>query len=770
MSVIRTLLFIIAIFFALVAHAQNALDNFDSLSLKWEQNASNAESIIERSTASDQIIADWRSRLVNDRESALTFLETYQPRVEELRTQIARIVSTLQDGEEPSEEVQTTLDQIRNDLNAIEAPVLEAQLAFERANKLILEFDALVRKRFTDNLLSRSSSPVWPSEIKRSTSALSDGGAKIYRDTVSMLKSKDLRGQIIDRLPLTLVLLLLGGTLYFVIKRQTSQKLNFEILLQKTTIGRSISGIVSSIFPLFIGWAGLTLIFNALLNSGIFGIIGHSTMALLRETSYASLIGWWIWQPSRQNSQMNPRLIRNQITLLTFIVALSWNIEPLVHILFFDPLNSSLSESVFSFLNLLFIAICVPIVWFLLRRKDFNYVIWQNHSVGFERTTRWIRNGINIGLLIAIFLAIVGYYSASRQLFHGLTLSFLGILFFLKVFFICNTSLQKLSNSEVANNDTGSEILIENSGVYSVILALLLFLLAIPFFLIFWGTSSTALNELWVRLNNGVSIGEFQISATNLFQILFVFALGYIIIRTIKRLLQNFILPKTKMDIGAQTAISSLFGYAGYTLTAFVAMNAAGLNLSNIAVVIGALSVGIGFGLQNIVSNFISGIILLIERPVKKGDWIVVNGQEGYVKKIAVRSTEIETFDRASVIVPNADLISQSVVNWVHSSKSARIRIPIGVSYDSDVELVKETLLEIGRKSPYALRFPDPVVFLIDFGASSINFELRFYIREADYMLSAISEVNFAIVEKFREANIDIPFPQTEVRLIKNSE
>jgi len=189
-----------------------------------------------------------------------------------------------------------------------------------------------------------------------------------------------------------------------------------------------------------------------------------------------------------------------------------------------------------------------------------------------------------------------------------------------------------------------------------------------------------------------------------------------------------------------------------------------------LALVAGALSVGIGFGLQNIVNNFISGLILLFERPIKTGDWIVVDDVEGYVKRISIRSTHIQTFDRADVIVPNSALISGKVVNWMLKDVKGRIRVPIGVAYGSDVQAVKKVLHEIAGEHPEVIKSeilaPAPVVLFIGFGDSSLDFELRCHIRDIDKKVQTTSDLNFAIDAAFRAQKIEIPFPQRDIHII----
>jgi len=196
-----------------------------------------------------------------------------------------------------------------------------------------------------------------------------------------------------------------------------------------------------------------------------------------------------------------------------------------------------------------------------------------------------------------------------------------------------------------------------------------------------------------------------------------------------------------------------------------VAIGTLGFPLSNLAIVAGALSLGIGFGLQSIVNNFVSGLILLFERPIKVGDWIVTSAGEGIVKRISVRSTEIETFDWASVIVPNSELITSPVTNWTHKNRYTRLTILIGVSYDSDPEMVSDILLKAAKANRRTLSYPSPVVYFSGFGDSSLDFEVRIFINNVDDRIPVKNELRFEIFKQFKEAGVEIPYPQRDLHL-----
>jgi small-conductance mechanosensitive channel len=274
---------------------------------------------------------------------------------------------------------------------------------------------------------------------------------------------------------------------------------------------------------------------------------------------------------------------------------------------------------------------------------------------------------------------------------------------------------------------------------------------------------SSPFGEFWAQARqilSGVTIGGVTISFADLAAALAVFGAILLITRLGQRFLNNKVLPQTGFDSGVQNSLSAGFGYIGIILAAIFGITALGIDLSNIALIAGALSVGIGFGLQAVVSNFVSGIILLIERPIKVGDWVLVGGNEGTVKRITVRSTELTTFQRASVIIPNSEFISTSVINWTHKDTYGRIEIAVGVAYGSDVEKVREVLLNCASHHEKVLTSPEPYVLFMNFGNSSLDFELRCYTNEVSYRLIISSDLRFAIDKAFREAGIEIPFPQ----------
>ncbi|NVK86775.1 MAG: mechanosensitive ion channel [Gammaproteobacteria bacterium] len=272
--------------------------------------------------------------------------------------------------------------------------------------------------------------------------------------------------------------------------------------------------------------------------------------------------------------------------------------------------------------------------------------------------------------------------------------------------------------------------------------------------------------QLSYAINNSFSLGTISISIDSIVSGIIIFGL----LLSLSRLFQNYLEHRKSQhkDASADEAVGSIFWYAAVVTSALVALSVAGFSVQNLALVAGAFSIGIGFGLQNIVSNFVSGLILLIERPIKKGDWVVIGSTEGFVKKVSIRATEIQTFDRADIIVPNSDLITNQVTNWMLNDSVGRIKIPIGVAYGSPTDKVKEILVKIAKDHKDLIqddaKHPIHIVFS-NFGDSSLNFEIRAFLRDIANIHRVRSEINFAIDNAFRENNIEIPFPQRDLHI-----
>lgn len=284
-----------------------------------------------------------------------------------------------------------------------------------------------------------------------------------------------------------------------------------------------------------------------------------------------------------------------------------------------------------------------------------------------------------------------------------------------------------------------------------------------------WGVSVDIMIQNLKKILTGFDIGGMHVSLTSVFMGILAFFVTNAIFKAIKNSLADGKLSQAfDLDIGVRTSIAALVGFIGTILAFIVALSVMGGSLKGLAIAAGALSLGAGLGLQNVVNNFVSGIILLFERPFKIGDWILVDQYEGIVKQINMRSTQIETFNKSNVIIPNATLLSNSLINMTYKNKQSRVDIPVGVDYESDISLVKETLLECAKETKGILQVPAPYVAFLELADNSLNFRLSFYISDVNNRLSTQTAVYTLIVEKFREKNINIPFPQRVLHIQKD--
>ncbi|NGP77891.1 mechanosensitive ion channel [Balneolaceae bacterium YR4-1] len=232
-----------------------------------------------------------------------------------------------------------------------------------------------------------------------------------------------------------------------------------------------------------------------------------------------------------------------------------------------------------------------------------------------------------------------------------------------------------------------------------------------------------------------------------------------------RKALNRKILRRFKIDEGTSYTLSRITQYVIITIGALVSFQFVGIDLSGLAVIFGLLSVGIGFGLQNVTSNFISGLIILFERPISVGDRVTVSNIEGDVTEINIRSTKVRTVNNVSIIVPNSEFVSKDVINYSHGDPTYRLDINVGVSYGSDLDKVLKAMREVADENKHVLQNPAPDVHLIEFGESSWNMQLRAWVGDVKDYPQIRNELNQAIVRKFRDYEIEIPFPQRDLHV-----
>ncbi len=295
---------------------------------------------------------------------------------------------------------------------------------------------------------------------------------------------------------------------------------------------------------------------------------------------------------------------------------------------------------------------------------------------------------------------------------------------------------------------------------FAAIITTILSIAALVFFTV------SAVNSLGIPLAWSKPIPGVPISLLQLFLLVGLLIFVFWLSSRTKGFLFNRFLVHSGLDRSLQYAIAQIASNLVLVVGIFVVLQNTGIRLEALTIFAGAVGVGIGFGLQNITSNFISGLVILAERPIAIGDRVEVAGVTGQVQKIRARSTVVVTNDNITTIVPNQKFIDSPVTNWTYGDKRVRFRIPVGVAYGSDVELVRQKLIEVGKEDPHTLEDPAPSVFFVEFGDSSLNFELVAWSDEMSHRPARYrSDLNFAIHRKLQEAGIEIPFPQRDLNI-----
>ncbi|WP_026363248.1 DUF3772 domain-containing protein [Methylopila sp. M107] len=303
--------------------------------------------------------------------------------------------------------------------------------------------------------------------------------------------------------------------------------------------------------------------------------------------------------------------------------------------------------------------------------------------------------------------------------------------------------------------DTLEQVGVLLSGLIRlVILAIAALMIGLP-----WGFGS---NDLfgWLRMPaSGFELGGISISLTGILTSIGLVLVGFALTRGAQRWLDRDLLPKTRMDEGLKTSVTTGVGYLGTIAVVMLSLAYLGFSLDRLAIVAGALSVGIGFGLQAVISNFVCGIILLAERPIKSGDWVVIGSDQGNVRRISVRSTEIELFDRSTLIVPNSDFITKSVKNVTHGAPNGRVQIELSVSSAVDPTEVKRIAIETAKSHSSVLAFPEPQLFFTALGKSDNTFMLYCNVPSPRQAASVRSDLNFALTKAFAAAGVALAGP-----------
>ncbi|MEM7279250.1 MAG: mechanosensitive ion channel domain-containing protein [Pseudomonadota bacterium] len=395
---------------------------------------------------------------------------------------------------------------------------------------------------------------------------------------------------------------------------------------------------------------------------------------------------------------------------------------------------------------------------------------------GLQGRFRIVRYAGVITIAVGLVGLALGYHNLAAFTINGVVQTAIALVILWIVLWLTLTGFEALSaaDSPVAvqvgdtmglSKDKPNSIL----GFMQLATDLILWLAFIVFIVGVWDSQGSTVDNLKELITDGAEIGNVNLNISNIIAGIIGFVSVVVVTGWIRRWVDRRWFRHLGMDRGARDALVTLLGYVGFVLALLLGLSLANISLSGLTFVASALAVGIGFGLQAITSNFVSGLILLLERPIKAGDFVSVGDTEGFIRQVRIRATEIETLDDQNVMVPNSELISGRVTNWVLRDARGRLRIQVGVAYGSDVELVRDLLVEIAANHPEVINdgtAPAPRALFMSFGDSSLDFELRVRIKRIERRYTVQSDINFSINAAFEKHGISIPFPQRDLHVI----
>lgn len=724
----------------------------------FDRFATSVETNLANGNMPDAGFAALRDALVEWRERLLAAEDTNSVQIEALEAQLDVLGPPPPEGETEPDDVAERRAELNENLRVARMPQLQAQEAFARANTLIGRIDSTLRNRQADALFELQRTPLDPLSWPVALSSVVGTIETVREEILGTVGATD-RANALQRLALA-ALLLFAAILAIFRGPRWIERLLARIENRVGTHAPVVYGFVVSFLGVLVAMIGISLINAALISTGLLGETGRAIALGVNAAIFAYALARWLGGrifPQRDNiptplnlDSASRKSGRRNANLLGALAGLMSILEVVQQRVQYDDTT----------LGVLTFPLFVIMGLTLFRTGQ---LLWRGGRADAQgnlsfagRVTRLLGRIVQLGAVAAPVLAAIGFVSLARGLLFPLALTLALIAFLLALHFAIRAGYALLRGLE---EDEAEQAL------PPVLMSLLVTLASLPLFALIWGARSSDLGEIWTAFRTGIRLGETTISPGVLLTFAVVFALGFGLTRLVQGTLRTSVLPRTKIDKGGQNAIVSGIGYVGVTLAAVIGVTSAGIDLSSLAIIVGALSVGIGFGLQNIVNNFVSGIILLIERPISEGDWVEVGGKLGVVKSISVRSTRIEMFDRTDVIVPNGDLISGTVTNWTHGNSSGRVILNVGVAYGTDTKKVEAILREIAENHPLVAVNPPPTIVFQGFGADSLDFEIRLILNDIAYGLSVRTDINHEIVRRFAEEGIEIPFAQRDVWL-----
>lgn len=726
----------------------------------WDRLTSRAEEVIASGTASPAALEILRRDLLEWRGAFERAAEADRARIDVVQAQITALGPEPVEGATEPADVAAKRMQLTDRLETVMAPSLQARAAFTQADSLIAETDRLIEADRAQEILRKGPIPInpvnWPTAFGAIAAWMKGLSTDLWKPfaTPTARAVWQARGVELGILTFAAILLLWRSGVWLGNFRD-------QIAVNEASrAGVRVTLLFISLVRLILPVLGLVVLVRILQLMGASGVRIDAAQTMVPVMGLIVLSARWLALqalPKRETAQAflpvaperRPEARLHAVTL-GILLACAFAVETITP----SSANPEVSRAISHFVLLVIAGVNLLRLGQLflsegnLSRTDDGDGLWG-------QVLRLLGRALIAVGVFAPLLATAGYVNLGGAILWPTVMSLAVIM----LIGILQGFVFDIYAALTRRADAGRDALTPTLVGFALALA------SLPVLALIWGVRPATLIEWWSTFMRGFSLGGTEISPSNFLTFALVFVIGYTAVRLLKGVLRTNILPKTSMDTGGTNAVLSGTGYVGITLSALIAITAAGIDLSGLAIVAGALSVGIGFGLQTIVQNFVSGIILLVERPIKLGDWVNVGGVEGFVRQISVRSTRIETFDRQDVIVPNADLISGVVTNYTLANSAGRVVLHVGVAYGTDTRRVEAILQEVAEIHPMVVLEPPPLVTFDGFGADSLNFTIRVVIRDILFKPRVASEIYHLIAERFVAEKLEIPFAQRDLWL-----
>lgn len=726
----------------------------------WEVEATRAENLLAAGTASTSFFENLRQTLLDWRTRFLAAESANSERIATLQAQIDALGPEPGDGQGEPDGIATRRQQLNAQLSEAQLPRVNATEAYNRADGLIAEIDSLISQRQQDRVRELAPSPVNPANWPAAWAGLRAVYAALQTEFSERWNNPVQRGVMRGNGPLLLGLLI-AALVALARGRRWTARLIRHLDRRSDRPGRESLSFLASLLQVAIPVLGTFLVYVAIVSSDMAGVLTRQLVGAIWLMTAAIYFALWLagrFSPTGE-AQMHAlsftdsqrAAAQRTIVFIGAFVGLALVAQVVSGFDQIAPAGTAVLR--------VFVYIGLGLLYLRAARllHDGRTEPAPDETPGvLRRMFALVRQLLLLVGVVGPLLAVVGYVNAAEAIMVPTAFSLAVFGFIVTVQPVIRDLYRLISRD--AEQDAGEALL-------PVLVNFFLAFAVVPLLALVWGVRPERLSEFYSRFWEGVVVGDSRITPGNVLAVILVFALGYIVTRLLQGALKNTVLPRTRLDSGARNAVTAGIGYVGIALAAVIAISAGGIDLTALGVVLGALSVGIGFGLQNVVNNFVSGIILLIERPISEGDWIEVSGNHGIVKRISVRSTLIETFDKTDLIVPNADFISGTVTNWTRGNTIGRAVINVGVAYGTDTRKVQRILQEIAGEHPVVAAYPEPGVDFVGFGPDSLDFRIRAILRDVNQSLSVKTEIHHRIAERFAEEGIEIPFAQRDIWL-----